>query len=236
MPQDNSLQSAPTILIVEDDEDLALLNARLLRRNGFNVLVAHSMADARVIIKNNEIDLFMLDVMLPDGCGFELCAELRERSTARILMLTGKTDSMDKCAGLGAGADYYLTKPFDVSELLAVIQSLLNKAYVRLKEPISADITKGSLTLKANERRAYVRGRDVGLSSSEFSMLFLLVQNEEKVLTYGFLFETVFGAAMGSDSGALRKQISRIKQKLGESNEDFSIFNEYGKGYVFSSR
>ena len=231
------LESKPLILIVEDDEELAQLNARLLARQGYAVMVAHTAAKAREIISLHSVDLFVLDITLPDGSGLSLCNEFRKGTEAPILFLSGKTETKDKVAGLDAGGDYYLTKPCDKNEFLAVIQCLISRSLRARQMSYSASvITKGALTLKLDEREAFVNGRDVGLSPREFTTLLLLVQNEDKKLTYEYIYETVWQAEMNNDTRALRQQISRIKKKLGEETHGFSIYNEQGVGYVFSSK
>ena len=225
----------PLILIVEDDEDLAKLNARLLMRQGYSALIAYCAADAREIVKDNEPDLFILDIALPDGDGLTLCNEFREDSDAPVLFLTGKSSLNDKVSGLDAGGDYYLTKPHDNKEFIAVVQSLLRRVE-RTKEMIAeaSVITKGPLTLKLNEKKVYVDGQDAELTAKEYSVLQLLVENEGSELTYEELYKAVWEAPMNGDSSALRKQISRVKKKLGEENtDDFAILNEHGKGYTF---
>ena len=225
----------PLVLIVEDDEDMAKLNARLLSRHGCEALIAHTMSEALLILDKCSPDLFVLDIGLPDGSGLTLCRELHEASDAPILFLTGRSSTDDKITGLQAGGDYYMTKPYDKDEFLAVVQSLLRRTG-RMREMLhlASNITKGTLTLKVDERRAYVGGIDAELTSKEFSVLLLLVQNEGKELTYKQLYESVWETQMNKDSSALRQQISRIKKKLGEDcSEDFSIFNEHGIGYTF---
>ena len=228
----------PLILIIEDDEDMAKFNSRILTRQNYEVAIANTVADALGFISKNTPDLFVLDISLPDGNGLDLCRELRKGSDAPVLFLTGKTGTEDKISGLNAGGDYYLTKPYNVNEFVAAIQNLLRRAE-RMREKIAgvSAITKGSLTLKIDERKAYVNGLDVGLSSKEFSTLLLLVQNEGKELTCEQMYAAVWDAPMNDDSSALRKQISRVKKKLDEKNSsDFSIYNEHGKGYTFCCR
>ena len=231
------LGSKPLILLVEDDKDLAQLNAKCLMRQGYNTLIANTITKAREHFSAYQIDLFVLDIALPDGSGLVLCNEFRKKSDAPILFLTSKTETMYKVAGFDAGGDYYLTKPFDRTEFLAVVKCLINRAHRTQIKPVETTaIVKGSLTLKLDERKAYVHGREAGLSSSEFATLLLLVQNEDTKLSYDYIYETVWQADMHNDTRALRQQISRIKKKLGEEAEGFSIYNEQGHGYIFTAK
>ena len=226
-----------SILIVEDDAELARLNARLLKRQGYEVLIASSAGEARDIVRDTAPDLFVMDIGLPDGDGFELCDEFRKISDAPLLFLTGRSGSEDRITGLNSGGDYYLTKPYDKDEFIAVVHSLLRRAKQTQDKIAEATvINKGSLVLKLDEQKAFINGKDAGLSSKEFSVLLLLVQNEEKELSYEQLYNSVWGTPMLGDSSALRQRISRIKKKICEEDAtDFCILNDYGKGYTFTT-
>ena len=217
--------------------DLSQLNARLLIRCGYNVVTAATAAEARALIRENAPDLFILDIGLPDADGVDLCKEIQESKNSPVMFLTGKAEISDKIAGLRAGGDYYLTKPFDRKEFVAVVESLLRRAE-RTRELLSNSsvINRGTLTLKLDERKAFVKGRDAGLTPKEFTLLQILVQNEDKEMRIEQLYEAVWGTPMYNDSNALRQRISRLKKKLDEENAvDFSILTEHGKGYVFTT-
>ena len=225
----------PAILIVEDDEDMAKLNARLLTRQGYEARIASNAAQARERAGEGMPDLFVLDIGLPDGNGLSLCKEIRETSDAPIVFLTGITGSGDKVSGLDAGCDYYLTKPYDKDEFVAVVQNLLRRAE-REREKLAGTtvIRHGSLMLRVDERKAFVDGRDAQLTAKEFAILQLLMSNEGKEVTYEEFYSAIWDAPMIKDSSALRKQMSRIKKKLDEENsKDFSIYTEHGRGYTF---
>lgn len=225
------------ILIVEDDEDMANLNSRLLKRQGYDTVVAYTAAEARIIAGGQSpFDLVVLDINLPDGNGFDLCREFRQNTDVPVLFLTGKSETKDKIKGLNNGGDYYLTKPYDKNEFLAVVQNLLRRVRQTQKKITETSvITKGPFTLRLVESRAYVNGRDAELSQKEFAVLLMLIQNEDKEVTYEQLYENVWGMAMNNNSSALRQQISRLKKKLDEENtDDFAILNKQGKGYTLS--
>jgi len=226
----------PLILIVEDDEDTALLNKRMLTRRGYDVHVASNAFEARALASELKPDLFVLDIVLPDGDGLTLCNEFRERSDAPILFLTGKKSTEDRIAGLSEGGDYYLTKPYDADEFLAIINRLVQRTQqVNKKISEASIITRGSLTLNIPLRSALVGEEDVGLSSTQFALLLHLVQNEDMVQTSEELFQSVWNTPMGGNSGALRAQMARLKKRLGEDDtDDFSIQYVHGKGYKFT--
>lgn len=229
-------EQSQLILIVEDDQEMARLNARLLTRRGYAVLAAHTAGEARSFVREAAPDLFVLDVELPDGDGFSLCEEFRQGTDTPVLFLTGKTETKDKVTGLGIGGDYYLTKPYDRDEFLAVVQSLLSRE-ARTREKITklSVITRGPLTIKLTEHKAYVDGRDAELTSKEFDLLLYLVQNEDKELSGEQLYEGVWKKPIGVDTGVIRKHISEIRKKLGEGNTDeFAILNQRGARYIFT--
>jgi DNA-binding response OmpR family regulator len=228
----------PLILLVEDDEELAHFNAKLLVRMGYDVVIAPTVAQAREKMRKDPPELYVLDVELPDGSGFELCREIRIVSETPILFLTGRKETTDKVKGLGLGGDYYLTKPYDRVEFAAVVRNLLRKEeQIRKRIAMGALLTCGKLTVNLSEGKAYVDGRDAVLSQKEFAILSLLMRNEDKELSGEFIYENVWGRTMNNDANAIRVHISRLKKKLGEdSTDDFSILTGYGKGYTFTTR
>ena len=225
----------PVILTVEDDVDLAQLNARLLERQGYEVVIAYNAAEARTLFHEVKPDLLVLDIQLPDGDGLSLCEEFRRDTDSPILFLTGMTETEDKVTGLESGGDYYLTKPYDKSEFLAVVQRLIIKEeHTRKRISGNSVIEKGSLTLNLDEKKAYIDDCDAGLTLKEFAILALLIKSEGRELTYEYLYENVWGTTMNNNPTALRKQVSRMKKKIDENNaKDFAIFNEHGIGYTF---
>ena len=226
----------PLILIVEDDEEMARLNARLLRRLGYNTQTAYNAAKARELFQTEQYDLIVLDVVLPDGDGNTLCAEFRQISDAPALFLTGRTAIKDRIKGLDKGGDYYLTKPYDREEFIAVVKSLLRRAEQTKKKVDEAFVIDcGSLTLMLTERKALVDDRDAGLTNKEFDILLLLVQNEDKKLSNETIYQSVWGHEMNIDTGIIRKHMSMIKKKLDAENTDsFDIVTGYGGGYTFT--
>ena len=229
----------PLILIVEDDEEMARFNARMLKRGGYDALVAHNAAEARTLARCRERkpDLFVLDIELPDGDGLSLCKELRSDNDAPVLFLTGRKKLEDRVIGLDTGGDYYLTKPYVMEEFMAVVQSLLRRAEQTRKKIAEATvITRGSLSLHLPQSKALVNGRDAELTPKEFAVLLLLAQNEDRELTAKEIYEHVWGTTMNNDPNAIRLHISRLKKKLDEENSnDFSILTEYGGGYTFTT-
>ena len=225
----------PLIMIVEDDEDTARLNERMLKRRGYEVKSAAGAHAARALVHAHTPDLFILDVVLPDGDGLSLCREIRRDNDAPILFLTGRKKTEDKIAGLSGGGDYYITKPYAIDELIVVVERLLQRAQQASRRISEASaITRGPLTLNIPQRTAHVNGRDVGLTPKEFAVLLLLVENEGTEMPSRTIYESVWSSPLYGDTGALRAQITRLKKKLDEENtDDFSILYVRGKGYTF---
>lgn len=176
------------ILMVEDEEQVLNTNCRMLRRRGYDVRTAQTATEACHQLEEQLPDLLILDIMLPDGNGLDICRRFREKAMNPVLFLTGKSDIRDRVEGLQQGGDYYLTKPYNFDEFLAVIQMLLERQK-RMEEKIkekfqsSRQITIGSLRLDLSDGHAYLNNADTGLTRTEFSLLRLLAENQEKIFS-----------------------------------------------------
>jgi len=230
------------ILMVEDDEDVALLNSRLLKRSGYEVLIAYSVSEALELFSVDKPDLIILDIELPDGDGFDLCERFRKASDAPIMFLTGRKLTADRLVGMSLGGDYYINKPYDREEFLGMVKILLAKAgqhSVKVSKAVeeATVITRGRLTLDIRCGKAFVDGCDRGLTQKEFTILLLLIQNENKEMPAKHLYEKVWNMPMNDDSTAIHKHILRIKRKLDADNaDDFAIITLYGRGFAFTTK
>ncbi len=226
------------ILMVEDEEQVLNTNCRMLRRRGYDVRTAQTAAEAYHQIDKYLPDLLILDIMLPDGSGIDICRRFREKTMRPVLFLTGKSDIRDKVEGLQQGGDYYLTKPYNFDEFLAVIQMLLERQK-RLEENFQASrqLTVGSLRLDFSDGHAYLHDTDAGLTRTEFSLLRLLAENQEKIFSAKELYEAVWGSCAGTDTGTVRRHIFNLRAKIGaEDTDEYDIVSVYGKGYLFTCR
>lgn len=232
-----------TILLVEDEKDVLMVNARLFARRGYDVRTAQSCTEAYQKLKETP-DLLILDIMLPDGSGYDICQAFRQNSDYPVIFLSGKGQIADKVQGLQQGGDYYLTKPYDTSELLAVVDMLLKRHLQAVQKRQQASvICKGSLVLEVDNSRALCDGRDAGLTArdagltaKEFSLLLMLVRNEEKVVSPQELYERVWGMEAADDVRTVRFHIANLRKKLDADNApDFGIVSVYGKGYMFTT-
>ncbi len=229
------METKPLILMVEDETDVLRINARMMTRRGYEVLCAENYVTAKALLDQHTPDLLILDIMLPDGSGYDLCDSFREAHDHPVIFLTGKNDLADKIDGLSRGGDYYLTKPCDLDELLAVSERLLKRHMeIKKKQADMTVIVRGSLSLNIPKARAKVHGRDAGLTAKEFALLLLLVQNEGKEVSSEVLYETVWGQSAEKDTRTVRTHINNLRKKLSaDSTDDFDILSVYGKGYSF---
>lgn len=214
------------ILLVEDNEQIMQGNERMLKRRGYEVACALTLADARKAVKARMPDLFVLDIMLPDGNGLDFMAELRKVSRTPVLLLTGLTTPEDIVRGLTAGGDDYLAKPYDFGVLLARVEALLRRA-----QQVPERIQKGRLILDVTADVATLDGTDLMLSQKEFSLLLIFVQNEERYISAEYLYEKVWKQAMTGNSNTLKTTINRLREKIKSS--DYRIAWSRGEGYCF---
>ncbi len=219
------------ILVVEDDVQMLGFNERKLRRAGYTVVTAQSIAEALEKFNENIFDLMVLDVMLPDGSGFDLCKKIRLTSDSPILFLTGKTQTEDKVTGLLGGGDYYMTKPYDFDELVAVVKTLLRRVEKNDSANIDVDIiTYKDLTLNKLTLIASANNTDLLLTPKEFSLLMVLAKNIDNPICAKDLYENAFSVPFHDDIRTLWTHLSRLRKKL-EANSDIIIQNDRSTGY-----
>ena len=214
------------IVLVEDNEQIMQGNERMLKRRGYEVITALTLAEARSAIEAQIPDLFVLDIMLPDGSGLDFMAELRQHSQVPILLLTGLTTPEDIVRGLTAGGDDYLAKPYDFGVLLARVEALLRRA-----QQVPECIHKGRLRLDVTADVATLDGADLLLSQKEFSLLLIFVQNEKRFISAEYLYEKVWKQPMSGNSNTLKTMINRLREKIKSCG--YRIEWSRGEGYCF---
>lgn len=216
------------ILIVEDDHDIRSANCAALKLEGYLVMEADTLTKGRSLVEEFSPDLIILDILLPDGNGLRYCEELRGKSGIRILFLSALNTKADSLAGLRAGGDDYISKPYDMDELLLRVEALLRRGkLIGLEEQV---LRLGGLELDFVSRRALLNGRDILLRPKEFALLEILVRNHGRTVAIHELYEKVWGMDAAGDVRTVKEHISRIRSKLGE-NSTFSIVSERGRGY-----
>ena len=219
-----------TILCVEDETKILYTNQRMLIADGYNVLTAENLAQARAHLENTAPDAIVLDIMLPDGNGLDYLQELRATGCKTpIIMLTAWNRSGNIARGLDLGANDYIGKPFEYEVLLSRI-----KALFRNIEQIPEYIVKDEITLKVRAMEVAIRNTKIKLPPVEFFLLQLLIENEGKPLGAEYLYEKVWGADMIDDPTAVKNAVSRLRKKIEKSG--YTIATVYGVGYRFEKK
>ena len=217
------------ILLVEDHQETRNLLERALREAGHVPVGTGDLATARRMLSEGDYDALILDWMLPDGSGTDLCRELRtRRRTIPILILTARGGVGDRVAGLDAGADDYLRKPFAVAELTARVRALLRRG-PRLVEPV---VSLGSVEVRLAERRVLVGGREVPLTAREFSILELLLRHRGRPVSRTAILHSIWGEETGSVGSSLEVLIARLRRKLAPGGGEGPIRTHRGFGYA----
>lgn len=218
------------ILVVEDEKKMAGFIQQGLLEQGYLVDVAEHPQKAQDLIHNISYDLLVLDVMLPDMDGMELSRLVRDRGyTGLVLMLTALNTTRDKVAGLDAGADDYLTKPFDFNELLARVRALL-----RRRGEATTTLTNGDLVMDLIKRSVTRDGKTVELTSKEFSLLELFMRNVDKVLDRNTIARQVWGTEFDPDSNVIDVYVNHLRKKMDQTFPRKLLKTIVGHGYILS--
>lgn len=222
----------PRIMIVEDDERLAALTQEYLVANGMQVSVVSNGEHAIRLIRREQPDLVVLDLMLPGADGLTVCREVRPDFRNPILMLTARTDDMDQVLGLEIGADDYVPKPVKPRVLLARIKALLRR--VETDQVGSGRLEFGDLVVDNAAREVLYRGAVVDLTSAEYDLLWLLASNAGTVLSREMIFERLRGIQYDGQDRSIDVRISRIRPKVGDDPDNpRRIKTVRSKGYLF---
>jgi DNA-binding response OmpR family regulator len=221
---------AEKILVVEDERNIASFVAMYLKNARYHVDIARDGAEALQKADNLKPDLVVLDLMLPDIDGLEVCRQIRSTSDVPILMLTARDDDVDKIVGLEVGADDYLTKPFNPRELVARIKSILRRSSqsARSSRPQEAAMEHGNLRIDAGRREVTVSGSQVQLAPKEFDLLWELLDHRGLVLTRDQLLERVWGYTFAGDTRTVDVHVRQLRRKLGD---DCPVATVWGVGY-----
>ena len=220
-----------TILVVEDESSIASFVALYLKNAGYSVKSAATGAEALAIAAAQEPALIVLDLMLPDIDGIEVCKRIRQTSDVPILMLTARDEDIDKIIGLEVGADDYLTKPFNPRELVARIKSILRRATPERRERDNEVIEHGDLHIDAGRREAKIGDREIQLAPKEFDLLWELLDHRGLVLTRDQLLERVWGYTFAGDTRTVDVHVRQLRRKLEDASP---IVTVWGFGYKVS--
>ncbi len=222
-------------VLIVDDEKLLVKGIRYnFEQDGFTIVAAYDGEEALKMANDKSIDLIILDLMLPKIDGLTVCQKIREFSNVPIIMLTAKTEDMDKILGLEYGADDYLTKPFNILELKARVKAILRRVTPNDANREKSVTTIGSVKLDYNLRRLEIEGRIIDLTSKEFDLMDLFITNAGKVYSRENLLDIVWGYEYPGDVRTVDVHVRRLREKV-EPNpaEPKYIHTKWGVGYYF---
>ncbi len=224
-------------VLVVDDEKLLVKGIKFnLENDGYEVLTGSDGQEALEIASSQQVDLIILDVMMPRMDGLEACQRIREFSDVPIIMLTAKADDMDKLMGFEHGADDYLTKPFNILELKARVRALLRRTGGSKKEEKQTVLTCDNICLDVDSRNAYNDGTLVDLTAKEFDLMELLMRNPNRVYSRETLLDTIWDYEYRSDIRTVDVHIRRLREKLErDPAEPAHIMTKWGVGYYFKN-
>ena len=224
-------------ILVVDDEMLLVKGIRFnLQNEGYDVITGSNGLEAVALVQEQTPDLVVLDVMMPEMDGLTACSKIREFSDVPIIMLTAKTDDMDKLLGFDHGVDDYLTKPFNILELKARIRALLRRSgkhSAKTEQPVNT-LTIGTIMLDLDARNAYRNGELADLTAKEFDVVEFLMRNPNRVYSRENLLDTIWTYEYRSDIRTVDVHIRRLREKLEENPaEPKYILTKWGVGYYF---
>jgi len=220
-----------TVLVVEDEQSIASFVSLYLKNAGYAVRTASTGTEALSQAQAGDIALTVLDLMLPDIDGIEVCRRIRKSSDMPILMLTARDEDVDKIIGLEVGADDYMTKPFNPRELVARVRAILRRATTERAQRESAVIQHGDLSVDAGRREARVGDQEIQLAPKEFDLLWELLDHRGLVLTRDQLLERVWGYTFAGDTRTVDVHVRQLRRKLGDASP---IVTVWGVGYKVS--
>ena len=224
---------ATTVLVVEDDRNIAELLQMYLEKEGYAVAVANDGGQGLAKFRAIKPDLALLDVMMPVMDGWELCKAIRAEAQTPIIMLTAKSETSDKVHGLKAGADDYITKPFEMREVLARIEAVLRRSAGTVAEKKSRRLTFDRLTIDMDAFELTVDGKKVDTPPKEMELLFYLASSPNRVYTRNQLLDEVWGFDYFGDSRTVDVHVKRLREKLEGVSDQWSLKTVWGVGYKF---
>jgi two-component system alkaline phosphatase synthesis response regulator PhoP len=216
------------ILVVEDEASIASFVSLYLKNAGYDVYTAETGASALAQVASDGPALIVLDLLLPDMDGIEVCRRVRRTMDVPILMLTARDEDVDKIIGLEVGADDYMTKPFNPRELVARVKSILRRSHHERPAAETAQLMHGLLTIDAARREVRVGDEEIQLAPKEFDLLWELLDHRGVVLTRDQLLERVWGYTFAGDTRTVDVHVRQIRRKLGDASP---IVTVWGVGY-----
>ena len=223
------------VLVVEDDPNIVDLIRSNLAVRGFDTVVSQDGMRVLKLLETEDPDIVLLDLMLPEADGFELCRQIRERSLVAIIVVSARGGERDKVTALNMGADDYLTKPFSIEELLARITATLRRTRPAvLPEPQTPVISAGDITIDLARQQVTRLGQPVHLTPTEFALLRELATNRGKLLTHSHLLRRVWGLGYETETEYVRVYVRRLRAKLETEGGEPMILTQPRAGYRFA--
>ncbi len=221
------------ILIVEDEKNMQEIIAEYMRRGGHTCFTADDGMDALLALKNNPMDLMILDIMMPHLDGFSVCKMAREMSSIPIIMLTAKSNEDDKLKGYDLGADDYMTKPFSPKVLLAKTNALLRRSSALLADNLNAinSVNGGKISIVPSAHKVFLEGQEIALTYKEYELLYFLMSNPAQIFSREQLLNRIWGYDFEGTTRTVDTHIKTLRQKLGE--EGRHIVTLIRSGYKF---
>ncbi|MCI5919210.1 MAG: response regulator transcription factor [Roseburia sp.] len=226
-----------TILIVEDDADISMIEEAYLESAGYRTRIIEDGTLVNAVIQEEQFDLILLDLMLPGKSGYDICREIRDKTDIPILMVTARTESVDKIRGLGLGADDYIAKPFDPAELVARVNANLRQ-YDRIHNTVKEkkeeveEIQIKDVRILTNSWKVYKGDREIKFPNREFEILKFMAMNPNIVFSKEQIFEKIWGYDYMGDSATVMVHINRIREKIEDDSKNPKILETvWGAGY-----
>ena len=221
------------ILIVEDEKNMQEIIAEYMRRGGHTCFTADDGMDALLALKNNPMDLMILDIMMPHLDGFSVCKMAREMSSIPIIMLTAKSNEDDKLKGYDLGADDYMTKPFSPKVLLAKTNALLRRSTALLADNLNAinSVNGGKISIVPSAHKVFLEGQEITLAYKEYELLYFLMSNPGQIFSREQLLNRIWGYDFEGTTRTVDTHIKTLRQKLG--SEGRHIVTLIRSGYKF---
>lgn len=223
------------ILVVDDDKNICDLLRLYLEKEGYEVVMAHNGVDAVNMFNSEEPDIVLLDIMLPQLDGWQVCREIRKVSDKPIIMLTAKDETFDKVLGLELGADDYVTKPFDTKEIVARIKAVLRRTSSSKGSELIKEVRYDKLTINLSNYEMKVNGVAVDTPPKELELIYHLASNPDRVFTRDQLLDDVWGFDYYGDSRTVDVHVKRLRDKLKGVSPEWELRTIWSVGYKFET-
>ena len=220
------------VLIVDDDSNICELLRLYLEKEGWDTVIAHDGAQALKLFGEENPDLILLDVMMPELDGWQVCREIRKKSTCPIIMLTAKGEVFDRVLGLELGADDYVIKPFETKEVVARIKAVLRRTGTQDAKPVK-EVQFDKLYISMENYEMRVNGKPVDTPPKELELIFHLASNPGRVFTRDQLLDEVWGFEYYGDSRTVDVHVKRLREKLDGVSDQWNLKTVWGIGYKF---